>query len=150
MYSTPKTGKRGTRTNHESYSAMHYSTSSRTPSSTPTKRLSYLPFELASTTPKPTKAPKQSARLAIMRTPQEIRLTGKDVQKSVKAKCLSVDTDRLKNRQLRIAGPRESLVLECPPEVSSAEKIGGDFLFRKKLEPQAMIAKKVDISFELE
>lgn len=107
--------------------------------SEPSKRLSYVQFEVASTTPKPTKSSKQSPRSAIM------RLTGKDVQKSVKAQYPSVDTHRLKDRQFEI-GPRESLLVECPPEVSSVEK-KGDFLSQLKAEKLAFIVKEIDNSF---
>lgn len=123
---------------------MQYSTPTRTPS----KRLSYVKLEIASTTPKPTKVLKHSSRLSILRTPQEIHLSGKDIQKSVKAQCPTVDTDRLKKRQFKIAGPKESLVVEYSPEVSSVER-KCDFLYRMKGDKQPLVAKQIDTSSQL-
>lgn len=114
-----------------------------TPQGTPSKRLNYLPVEIASTTPKPLKGAKHPA---ILNTSQKVRVTGKDIQKSVQAKCPTVDTDRLMKRQMSLAGRNESLIAECPPESPPAEK-NRDFLSSLKNVKTPLLVKQIDISF---
>lgn len=143
IFATPKVGRRSTRMSQESRSNMQYST----PVKTPSKRLSYLPLEVASTTPKPLKGAKKSSRLAILpASPQEIHVSGKDIQKSVKAKCPTLDTHRLKSKGRMSIGPRESLLVECPPESPTVEK-KVDILFRMKNDKTPLVAKQIDTSF---
>lgn len=116
---------------------------------TPSKRLSYLPVEIANTTPKPLKGAKYSLRakhLAIMDTPQEVLVTGKEIQKSARKKCPTVDTDHLKERQVTI-GPNESVILDIPLESSPPSEENGDLISRlKNTKPRAIVAKQLDTS----
>lgn len=137
-FSTPKTSNRSRRTTIEAYSAMQCTT----PQGTPSKRLSYFPIQIANTTPKPAKGAKYATRLAIMDKPQEVRVTGRDIQKTVP----TVDTDRLKKRQMSIAGLNESVILECPTESPSVDK-KGDLFCRLKNETAPILAKQLDTSF---
>lgn len=118
-----------------------------TPQGTPSKRLSYLPVEIANTTPKPLKGAKHSSRLAIMNTPQRVLVTGKEIQKSAQEKCPTVDTDRLKERQVTITAPNESVILECPPESPPSAEKKGDLLSRLMSAKSAIIARQLDTSF---
>lgn len=140
-FSTPKSSHRRRRTVHETHSIVQHSTPKSTPRSTPSKLLS---LEVATTTPKPLKGTKHSSRLAIMNTPQKVHVSGKDIQKSVKTKCPTIDTDRLKNRgDITISGRGESLVVECQIESPAAS----DILSRLKNETKPFIAKQIDTSF---
>lgn len=125
-FSTPKASTRNRRTTIDAYSAMQRST----PQGTPTKRLSYVPVEIANTTPKPAKGAKHSKQLAIMDKPQEIHVTGKQIQKLVRAKCPAADTDRLIKREMTIGGPDESLIAECLESPPAEKK--GDLLSQLK------------------
>ena len=142
-FSTPTTRNRRTCTKHESYNEERYST----PSNTSSHRSSFVQLEIANTTPKSTKG----RRLAIMHAQQEICLSGKDIQKSVKSKLpmLSMaDTDRLKERQVKIAGPGQSLAVECPTEDASTEE-NGDLLTKMRNRRSLMVVKQIDASLKL-
>lgn len=142
-FSTPRASNRNRRNTIEAFSAMQCST----PQSTPSKRLGYVPVEIARTTPKPSKGAKRTP-LAIMDTPQEMKLlvTGKDIQKSVHEKCPTVDTNRLRKRRISIDGPNESVIAECPPESPPAEK-NGDLFSRLASAKKPIVVKRIDTSF---
>lgn len=140
---TPKASTRSRRTTMEAYSAMQLST----PQSTPTKRLSHVSVEIANTTPKPAKGAKHSSRLAIMDKPdkpKEIHVTGDEIQKLVHAKCPSADTDRLKKRDVFIAGPNVSLIAECPKSSPSDKKRDLLGSLKNKTANTPLLAKEID------
>lgn len=136
---TPKASTRSRRTTMEAYSAMQLST----PQSTPTKRLSHVSVEIANTTPKPAKGAKHSSRLAIMDKPKEVHVTGDEIQKIVHAKCPTADTDRLKKRDVFIAGPNVSLIatIESPPSDKKCDLFGS---LKNKTANTPLLAKEID------
>lgn len=140
-FSTPKfSNTRSTRMNYET----SYSTTEN--DGTPTKQLGYLQIEVANTTPIPIKMPKNSRRSAITQSPQEIHVSGKDLQKSVKGMCPTADINRLKNRHMTIDEPNTSLHVACTPGGTPNEK-KGDILFLMKKKPTPLVVKQIDNSF---